>query len=138
MPGMTQCADYSKICQRSPSSNYCKPAGTTTGTVSAASEYCTKSGDFCVQGMPGKSPGESCFRIKSRAKGWLGFGIGSTMAGADMYIAHKDKAGNLIVGNYLGSGPVMPAKRSTSSVTSVTPGTDFSFDFCRNEASNCC
>ena len=58
------------------------------------------------------------------------------MAGADMYIAYKNQSGALYVGNYLGSGPVMPALRPKSAVTSTSStSSDLNYDFCRNEAS---
>lgn len=48
-----------------------------------------------------------------------GFGMGSTMAGADIYISYRTPNGSLYVGNYIGSGPVMPTLRPHSAVTSV-------------------
>ncbi|KAI8905137.1 hypothetical protein EDD86DRAFT_212302 [Gorgonomyces haynaldii] len=133
MPDMSQCKFLNQFCVAAPSSPYCQSTGSNTQIVSSqpSAQYCTPDKAFCVSGK--SVNGSQCFKVDSTSTGWVGFGIGNIMAGADIYMAYLDGTA-LKIANYLGTGPVQPTLRQDQSSlvsSKLLDPTKLSFEFCR-------
>ncbi|KAJ3358570.1 hypothetical protein HDU91_005181 [Kappamyces sp. JEL0680] len=146
MPDMAQCKRFNDFCALAPSSSFCKAAGSATTVTGSPADslfgnYCAGSDTLCVS-MNSTASGTSCFNVSSKADGWVGLGFGSIMAGADIYVAWRNAAGDLQIGNFQGNGPVQPTPRdsqkailSMALLSSGTPSwAKFSYSFCRSDS----
>lgn len=56
-----------------------------SATVNAGS-FCTSDKALCIISTPGSADGTLLLTVISKAKGWVGFGIGTSMADADVFM----------------------------------------------------
>eukprot|EP00842_Homolaphlyctis_polyrhiza_P000141 jgi/Hompol1/1127/HPOL_000047-RA len=74
--------------------------------VSAVLRFCDGN-NFCLTG--GKDPQNNLIiTVQSAGKGWAGFGIGSQMAGATMYLAWKNSTGGIVLSPRQATGHIIP------------------------------
>eukprot|EP00842_Homolaphlyctis_polyrhiza_P000138 jgi/Hompol1/1124/HPOL_000044-RA len=74
--------------------------------------------NVCVTG--GKDPQDNLvITVQSSSNGWAGFGIGSQMAGATMYLAWKNSTGGIVLSPRHGTGHVTPQSDPSSPATLI-------------------
>lgn len=92
------------------------------GTSGITSSFCPGGGDVCYRwGVPetaaNSGSGDVYFQIKAPSRyQWVGVGIGSRMAGAEMFVIYQDGSGNVTLSPRSGKGHVMPQYSERSAV----------------------
>ncbi|KPM33957.1 hypothetical protein AK830_g12614 [Neonectria ditissima] len=92
------------------------------GTSAITSSFCPGGGDVCYRwGVPeaaaSSGSGDVYFQIKAPSTyQWVGVGIGSRMAGAEIFVIYQDGSGNVTLSPRSGKGHVMPQYSSRSGV----------------------
>jgi hypothetical protein len=88
---------------------------------SSSNRYCDQRSTFCLHGQPDPQDSSIVFTIHSASQGWAGFGIGSSMTNADMYVGWQNSSGGYVVSRRLADGYSPPPLNTQSQGPSVIP-----------------
>ena len=100
-------------------------------SLAASAAYTSDDGNVVIT-----PDAKGCYDVVSKAKGWVGMGIGSDhMKGSQMFVGWKNTKGAITVANLVGPAGPTPPKPTTivvkqGKVTPVDGYSGISFNFC--------
>ncbi|KAI8898315.1 hypothetical protein BC833DRAFT_590374 [Globomyces pollinis-pini] len=87
----------------------------------AITTYCVPQ-KFCVYGEPNDSTGKNVtVTVHSASSGWVGFGVGASMAKAVIYVNWKNPEGNNVFSTRFSSGRKEPFFNATAQIAGLVP-----------------
>jgi hypothetical protein len=89
--------------------------------TSPSNRFCEQSQTFCLHSQPDQKASTIVFTIHSAAQGWAGFGIGASMANADMYVGWRNSTGGYVISRRSPQGYSTPSVNPQSQGLSVVP-----------------